>query len=151
MGKPRDEERISIEVNACLRAVAIAILPPRPGDARNVRALEVNGNSPALLFLEFVGKSSAHDAKKLLKVLRRIAGERRIPKLETIKRVGRSKRLYQLDGHKNARLYCFEDGDTLVICVSGFWIGKGRKETHQNAAIEEAERWMRLWFEAKPR
>lgn len=149
MGRRIDEERINTEVNACLRLGEIPGFAPGDGPARRIRALLLNDRSDALDSLDEWRRSSPMEAKKLFQLLAKIAASGRLPELATIKKVGR-KQLIQIDGHKNARLYCFEDGPTLVICVSGFWVGRGNKKTHQDEAIHDAERLMGLWKNALP-
>ena len=150
MGKPPTDADVNSEVNPCLSIRELPNFPTRARDRKKIMVLLIGGRCPALEFLVERQKSSQSEYKKLIKLLSKLAENDETPNLETIKAVGTRRQLLQLDGNKNARLYCFQEDGNLVVCTSGFWIGRGNKRRNQNAEIEAAEALMERWRNSRP-
>lgn len=106
-----------------------------------VKALEINGRSPALDELTKWSESSQNDYKKIIAALRQVANQ---SKAELQKRVRSQNRvkfikkygIYEARAHRgNARLMFFyaQADDAIVVCTNHYWKTKGsRKEQEQS-------------------
>ena len=134
-----------------LRLVLFSGFEERNRDHHRIRVLQIGRRCKVLEELKAWSKSSPNEYKKAVNGLRRIAENQDLPRLNTIKRVGRKHEIVQISAGR-ARLYCFSDSDDgyTVVCVNTFWIGKGNKRTMQAKAIRCAEELMARWQNAEP-
>ncbi len=134
-----------------LRLVCIPGFGERERHLRRIRVLQTANHCEILDALKSWSRSSPSEFKRIMNGLRRIAENQALPRIRTVRRVGKSKEIVEIRAG-NSRLFCFqdEDGGYTVICVGTFWIGRGNKKAQQNQAIQEAEALVKRWKKARP-
>lgn len=95
-----------------------------------VRALAIDGKSPALAALDEWASSSPDDYKKILKVLRMVGQFDRVHDETKVTKSADSDHgdVYEIRAHKgHARLFFFysESDESVIVCTNSFWKGKG--------------------------
>lgn len=116
-----------------------------------IRALALDGRSPALGALLEWQESEKADFKKIMKVLRMLG---QVPRVHDEKKVKKSSNpdhegTYEARADKgHARLmffYCEED-ESLVICTNHYWKGRG----NQNMAFKQCSDLRTLYLKSRP-
>ena len=99
-----------------------------------VRALAIDGQSPALAALGQWQKNANADYKKIMKVLRIVGGMHRVPDQNKVKRSENPAHgdVYEMRAHKgHARMMFFyseRDDAVVAVCTNDFWKGKGSQD-----------------------
>ncbi len=98
-----------------------------------VRALAIDGKSPALAALDSWATSSSADYKKILKVLRIVGQFRRVTDETKVTKSADPDHgdIYELRAHKgHARLFFFysDQGEAVIVCTNAYWKGKGSQQ-----------------------
>lgn len=137
-----------------VRLVPIMGVPAEWETEHQIRALAVNGRSPAAGDLESLERVHPKDYKKLLKVIKVIkvvAETDRVHNMSHVKKGRHHKQIYEMRGGQ-ARLFFFytPDEKSIVVCTNSYWKAKP-SETEQDQAFAQADRFRRLYFELKRR
>lgn len=112
-----------------------------------VRALSVDGKSPALEGLLDLERNHRDDYKKIMKVIRLVAGNQRVINPKHVKQGDTFKEVYEMRGG-HARLFFFytPDAEQIVVCANHYW--KAREgEREQDTAFERCNS-LRLLYTA---
>jgi len=137
-----------MQIDTVIRLVPLPGLGDRVRGKHRIRILEVNGRSilPELLKWQ---KSSPGVWKSILRRLELISEYEDLPRLDTVKRVGREKVIIEIV-LGSARLLGFEDqdGHLTFVCAETFWIKGGNKLAQQDKAIRRAEQLRERWMNA---
>jgi len=102
-----------------------------------VRAMEVDGRSLAVAALHDVVRHHHDDYRKVMKVLRLVAGCDRVRNENHVKRGAKWPDIYEIRGGM-VRLFFFytPDLEEIVVCTNAYWKTKpGRKEQDTAFAI----------------
>jgi hypothetical protein len=128
--------------------VEIAAVPDSPSARWKVRALSINGVSPALTALDAWGAREKSDFKKIIKSLRFAAQMHRVPNENYVKKCANPKYgdVYEARAPKGlARLmffYCNSE-ECVIVCTNEFW-----KSHHgQDQAFAECAKFKALFEE----
>lgn len=139
MGKT--EKSVNSKVDNSIRLVEIPGLNAKDQACWQIRALEINGKSPALAALIEWQKKEPEDWKKIRKVMQLHGSQRVIQDERKIKKSSNPNHgeVYEMRADKgHARLMFFYDtlGGTIIICTNEYWKGKG----NQDAAFATCKR-----------
>lgn len=99
-----------------------------------VRALAVDGSSPALNALLVWAKSQKADYNKIMKVMRIVGQTRYIVDPKKVKKSSNSQHegVYEMRAHRgHARLMFFysEEEESVVVCTHDYWKGRGSQDS----------------------
>lgn len=145
-GKPlRDKHHeVNSGVDTELRLVSIPGVHPEWEESHPVRALEINGVSPALDALADWKRVQQADFKKIMKVIERVARLVRVLDEKHVTPDARRTGIYEMRAHRgHARLmFFYEPGPRgTAVCVLPFWKGVGNQRT----AFDRALAMKRMW------
>lgn len=144
-------KNVNSKVDIYLRLMVFPSFEPRERHYHRICLLQVGQRCEVLEELKDWAQSSPAEYKQVVDGLNKIAGNEILPRLKTIKRVGKKREIVQISGG-NARFYGFQDSDQsyTFVCVHTFWIGSGNKIKMQNLAIKKAEMLKTRWQNAQP-
>ncbi len=113
-----------------------------------IRALEVDGKSPALAGLLDLQKRHQDDYKKIMKVIRLVAENDRVRNENHVKRCRKHPELYEMRGG-NARLFFFYSPTTeeVIVCTNVYWKAKASAR-EQDEAFERCRGLRRMFLES---
>jgi mRNA-degrading endonuclease RelE of RelBE toxin-antitoxin system len=99
-----------------------------------IRALAIDGVSPALEALLAWEKSEKADYKKIMKVMRIVGQSDRVRDEKHVKKSSNAdhENVYEMRAHRgHARLMFFysEEDEAVVVCTTSYWKGKGDQDT----------------------
>jgi mRNA-degrading endonuclease RelE of RelBE toxin-antitoxin system len=130
-----------------LNLIEIPELNLPASDSGKIKALQVENKSPALEALLTWKREAPIDYKKILKVMKLLAGRGRVTDEKHVKKTAKPKQhgdVYEMRAHRGkARLFFFYDtiDESIVICTNAFDKGKG----DQNAAFERCGKFKTLY------
>ncbi len=132
------------------RLVNIMGVPDSWQVAHRIRALEVNGKSPALAGIAECKRDHESDYRQLLYCLKLVGENEHVTNPKRVKRGRRGKKnldVYEMRGG-SARLLFFYTPDQrrIVVCTNYYWKGKGSKR-EQNRAFKRAEQLRDIYME----
>jgi hypothetical protein len=132
--------------------VHIGDVKPEWETAHRVRALEVDGRTPALADLAMLKRKHRSDYDRLIEIVRAVAGERRIANENRVKRGRVCREIYEMRGGQARLLFFYAPvHDEVVVCTNVYWKAKP-SEVEQNAAFARAERLRQIYLtSARPR
>jgi len=106
-----------------------------PADCeRRIRALQINGKSPAIAALVEWKRKNLKDYTKIINVMRLIAERGRLTDEKHVKKTSKPDKhgdVYEMRAHRGkARLFFFYDhlDDSLIICTNEYNKGKGDQD-----------------------
>lgn len=106
------------------------------GSARAITALGLDGETPALEFLTKLANENPKGHQILLGQIKFISEAPQVRNHLLLKCLDASRQLYEFHPRTGLRLYCFFDGNDLVIVTNG---GKKGKKKEQNGDISRAK------------
>ena len=107
----------------------------KAGEVREVIALEIDGLCPARDFLIDLASHNPKGWQILSSQIRLSADVPRLQTRDTFKLLDLSRQLYEFRTRSGLRLYCFLDGDQLILLTNG---GKKNTIKEQNRDIGKA-------------
>jgi hypothetical protein len=107
------------------------------GAAREVVALGLHDERPGLDYLGELRRSNPKGHQILIGQIRLLCDVPDLRTKATFKLLDPTRQLYEFKTRSGLRLYCFADGDALVILTNG---GKKNTPREQNRDIEKARR-----------
>jgi hypothetical protein len=117
-----------------IELVEIPSVRPEEQSRWKVRALSLDGHSPALVALHEWQKKEFADFKKIMKVMRMVGGMHRVPDQNKVKRCENPAygEIYEMRAHKgHARLMFFyseREDAAVVVCTNDYWKEKGSQD-----------------------
>ncbi len=125
---------------------------------RTMKALSIDGKTPALDSLQEWKKSSREDFRGIAEGIKMMCYNRVIPKTPRLVNCIGFPGLVEIKApRKNARLFCFVDksgtsSEELIVCTSAFWKKDGEKKkakARQNLSMKEAYRLRKIYLKSK--
>jgi hypothetical protein len=111
--------------------------PSIAGAAREVVALGIHDERPGLDYLSELRRSNPKGHQILIGQIRLLCDVPDLRTKATFKLLDPNRQLYEFKTRSGLRLYCFADGNALVILTNG---GKKNTPREQNRDIEKARR-----------
>jgi len=123
---------------------------------RTLKALSIDGKTPALVCLRKWKKDSLADYIGIMGGVKLLCSNRVVPLSPRLVKCKGYPDLIEIKApRKNARLFCFihnqgSDNKELVICTGGFWKTNDKKNSisKQDAAMKEAYRLRNIFLES---
>jgi len=102
-----------------IRLVDIIGVDPRWEIVHTVKALEINGKTPATSDLARLQKDDPSEYRKIMEVIKEVAGKKRVKNPGRVKADAKKRGVYEMRG-KYARLFFFYTADTdeIVVCAN---------------------------------
>jgi hypothetical protein len=113
-----------------------------------IKALEINGKAPIIDELSKWEKGSLAEFKKIIKVMRLVASNKRVRNENHVKRAKRYEDMFYMRAHKgSARVNFFytKDDEEVVVCTSSYWKTK-KSKAEQNRALKTAKDLKELFY-----
>ena len=125
----------------------VNIIPSAWETKHRVRALEVDGRSLAVAALADLVGHHQDDYKKVMRVLRLLAGNERVRNENHVKRARDYPDIYEVRGGKARLFFFYTPGrDGIVVCTNAYWKTKP-STSEQDAAFAMCGRLRQLYLE----
>ena len=143
----RGKRNVNLKVDNSVRLVDIIGVVPEWETEHRVRALEINGRTPALDGLAGLMTNAPGAYKRIMRVIKLVAGSRRVANQEHVKADEKKRGGYEMRGGQ-ARLFFFYSTETneIVVCTNYYWKAKPSAKEQDNQFARCAE--MKVLYEA---
>jgi len=108
--------------------VSIPHVKPEWEIAHRIRALSVDGNSPALVALDDLWERHREDYAKLLETIRLVVGNRRLQNPNRVRKDERGEDIYEMKGGHSRLFFFYASNDEIVVCTHHYWKAKPSKK-----------------------